>query len=700
MNHSNTAFRSVEQWKAALITLPDTHFFNLMRSILGNIQSPFNKQRLLNELVSFLSNNDIQKTIASYIDQDDHKIIAAIAALNEPCRWDLGVFFNGDYSYAELDTLVLNLEERLIVYTVKEDGKNHLSLNPLLKKILSPAASNNSVLFPCAPKSAHLNQQANFFFDDTFLAAFLTFMLPEKHILKTDGSLRKNLLQKINKIFPEDSGVFAAALRNIGLLFEGSSGYDMQKLRNFAKLTEVERFAYCAAGLYMNSYAVPHAILTHRKFIQHIAAIAVSVFHSLDEDKCYPVSTLKRFIEINRMILGGGSYRAGDFDAVPPEKEPFGAASLIEIMEKTGLLLKTKDGYCKRAIKSRASDDAENIPVIAFNSVFSFILLPEITFIDAVELITFCEVTDAKTSTQFELTPESAVRGFNCGINSGTMFKLLKKFSAARIDAGLESTLNDWEKRHSEIVIIDGISIVLSEGRRYMARTEPLASHIVLNPSPGVYLLDFTEKEEAAAVLKKAGADILSEPSMKIPCAAAKRKASPFFIPVTPNSAALCPPRSSESMRDYGSVDESKEHFRAALDELKPAQMEREELSSRIERKLVISERQLSGAFIRYEKREARGLDYAGKLALVKQAMLFNEALEIVVQDSPGGEKYITGVPLALEKSRDETVLSVKLMPRREDGEGGDNINESGCIKIYMGKIRIIRRIKQSIFSS
>ncbi|MDR1149745.1 MAG: hypothetical protein LBK66_14060, partial [Spirochaetaceae bacterium] len=692
----STVFRSIEQWKEALITLPDARFFNLVRSILGTIQSPFNKQRLLDKLTVFLSNNDVQETIAAYIDDDDHKIIAAVAALNEPARRDLGVFFSGEYAYTELDSLIANLEDRLIVYAIKEDGR--LSLNPLLKKILLPFTADNSILFPYIRSDLTQPAQTQFVYDDVFLSSFLIFLSSEKHILKRDGLIRGKLPKKARTIFPyADVEVFVKSLRCIGLLPDGSFDPVGQKLQDFARLTEEERFLYCAAGVYISlNYDLTETFLPQKKIIQHIAASAALLYNALDEDNIYPASTLQRLIQMNQAATGG---------IVLGVNEPVKAAVLLEAMEKTALLLKTEYGYRKRIINSggsfcRCIGGIENIPVIAFNSVFSFVLLPGITFSEAVSLAAFCEIVKAKPPVQFEITRKSAVRGFNSGMSGKTMVEILKKLSLSGALSDLETTLGGWEKRHSEIIIIEGVSLVLSEEQRYIAQAEQIAPHIVLNPSPGVYMLDFAGRDEAAMMLRKAGVDIVFEPHIKS-AASFSKKAPPFFAAFSPRADTLIEkpaerPPSAYSYK-HKSAEKYKNHFRSVLDELKISQMERDELTSRIERKLIVSPCQLSGAYIRYERREARGLDYAGKLAIVKQALLSNEAVEIIVQDSDGSEKCISGgVPVTLAKSNNnETILSVKLPSTDEYYKNTDNINESGCIKISMGKIRVIRRVKQ-----
>jgi hypothetical protein len=705
----NTAFGSVEQWKSALITLPDTRFFDLMRGVLGNIQSPFNKQRLSDEIEVFISNNDVRKTIAAYIDGADHKIIAAVAALDGPDRRQLAAFFSDEYSHAALDSLVSNLEERLILYTANdasEHGGGRLFLNPLLKTILLPFAADNDVLFPRVMASRGQPQAV---FDDVSLAALITFLSGEKNIFKNDGTPRKPLLQRIERNFSRGgqtgaAEVFVTALSRLGVVSCDSPGRAEQRLQDFAHLTEAERFAYCAAGVYAGMGGETPETQAPRDFIRHIASSAAALLDSIDEDKCYTVSALRRLAEV---IEARRPDRASAFKTFS-DSRPLNPGLLVEALEKTGLLSRQDGYYRKRTFFGRANvpataDERTGVPVIEFDSLFSFKLLPEITFAGAVALSDFCEVIDANTPVRFKITRSSAARGFNRGVGGKAMFESLKKLSGARAGSGLEALLEDWEKTHSEIVIMDGISIVLSEERRYLAQAEPLAPHIVFNPAPGVYMLDFTEKAEAKAALKKAGADLISEPRAEIK-SPFQKKAGIFFVPLAPTALrddpherdAPHPERPPECL----SAVEYKKRFHDLLDGLNFSRAEREELAARIERKLVVSPRQLSGAFLRYEKREARGLDYAGKLALVKQALLSNETLEIVFQDSDGSEKRVTLAPVMLEKAEGETFLSVKPPDNAPGGGTNENMTDQVRIKIALGKIRVIRRIRRSIFSN
>jgi hypothetical protein len=139
---------------------------------------------------------------------------------------------------------------------------------------------------------------------------------------------------------------------------------------------------------------------------------------------------------------------------------------------------------------------------------------------------------------------------------------------------------------------------------------------------------------------------------------------------------------------DREKAERLKEKFRARLesDGKRYSKEECAELLNRIERRLVISESQLQDISIRYEKLEARSLDYAGKAAIAKQAIAQGSLLEAVW---PSGESHATvlGTPENLEKKGSETILILR--PRNGRAEP---------VRIPLGKISVLRRIKQSIF--
>jgi hypothetical protein len=185
-------FRPASFWESALMTLPDNAFFVLMRSVLGAIKTPFNKQNLLEDLSVFLSRSDIQKTMAAYIDDHDSRIIAAVALLGEPCEDELERFFSGEYSYVQLHALLLNLEERHILYRFWDEKKSRLALNPKLESILGPIAKNRSLLFHSFP--AGEEKTAPLMTASLFAALFAFFL--RGGVCYRGNSLRKKVVDE------------------------------------------------------------------------------------------------------------------------------------------------------------------------------------------------------------------------------------------------------------------------------------------------------------------------------------------------------------------------------------------------------------------------------------------------------------------------------------------------------------------------
>jgi len=128
-------------------------------------------------------------------------------------------------------------------------------------------------------------------------------------------------------------------------------------------------------------------------------------------------------------------------------------------------------------------------------------------------------------------------------------------------------------------------------------------------------------------------------------------------------------------------INELIENFNLTLEKLKVSAAEKNELSARINKKLILCESQLKNADIRFEKLEARLMDYAGKQMIAKQAISDSAPLEINLLSS-GKEKQIFGFPRALQKDGNNLCLVIE--------------NQ----KIPLAKISLIRRIKSSLFKA
>jgi hypothetical protein len=736
---SGFSFRSPEDWKSALLTLPDSSYFELMRSVFGNIKTPFNKQRLVDDLESFLSKKDIQEIIAAYIDERDARIIAAIAILEEPVPGELETFFAGEFSFAELHGVLLNLEERLILYRFhgrdpgapefrgSEAPVRRLALNPLLEPVLSPIIGNRNALFPSEPLAASAGHSSfsvrsvtamhgsdagsgaavQGLWDDRILAALFAFVADEPDFFKIEGGIKKKVLDDGKVLFDGlDLEALVGGLQALGLLRQSAEGaleglaLDGPKLRRFMALSCGERREYLAAGICVNTNTPRPAFpLYNRSRLFPLARFISAFMGMLNPSRQYPKSTLVRLMDmLERSGFGrrGESSFAFNQGGTRPRDSDF-FDSILDALRIVGLLCPGPgDAYFRGVPK--AHGPAGGAEVIAMDTAFSCILYPEISFADALSLALFCLVRETGAAVRFEMTRESVVRGFDLGLDANCMIALLDRLSGNQVEQSLRWTMKDWETRYSGVSLFQGLTLVLAEDRRYLAEAEPVSSLIDRTLAPGVYLLSAEDRAGAIQALRRAGIDIVAQPPQGEPAGfeAGSGDGSSPYPPLSRVPRFLRggfhPAPNGETMPE-GSLSPDplqaglyKERFRRALEKLSLTRGEREELSARIERRMILSESQLATASVRFEKLEARGLDYVGKTSIAKQAIASKQLIEIVWSGRQGEENRAIGLPNALQKSGGETLLVLKPVP------SGDPI------RLPQGKIGLLRRVKQSIF--
>jgi hypothetical protein len=678
-------FRSVEFWKASIMPLPDHAFFELLRTVFGKIKTPFNKQRLLDDLERFLSNGDIQKNIASYIDKKDASIIAAVAALNEPTAAEMDAFFDGELSLTELHDIIINLEERFILYRFTEEDISRLALNPALEPVLTPYTSCLSSLFPSFSYITHNKTEGQNLpsLDDRILAALVSFVSQNKLFLIRGGRIRQRILNMAAAVFQNlNLEPVIGGLQALGLFMADGDTLlpDYTRFTAFGRLNRLERMEYCAAGILCHYESLMNETLPWllRAKLRKFTAFIHEFYASLDPDKQYPLVTLQRLV----FILS--------------RNNEINCETLVKAMEQTGLLIPVTDKCWQ---KSRFStENAVSGASIAMDSPFTLLMYPEIAYNDAVEIASIYRVTEAGLNVRFEINKDAAVSAFNRGISAAAAIELLQRLSGNRIDENLAFTLLDWEKRYREVSLYKGLVLSLSPERRYVAETKPLSKYINAILAPGIYLIQENMEEKVYTALKRAGITIFARPENASSHADDNRKAadSDFFFPRLDTAAPhrekigqLHPGKKEDEINASASVPSASaliEGFHSIINKMRLGAEQRDELTARVNRRLVLCEAQLKDAVVRYEKLEARGLDYTGKIMIAKQAI----ARQLPVEVSwPGRQKQesVIGIPKALEKTDGDSVLVIEPL-------GGNTIH------LPLGKISLLRRIKKSIFEN
>ena len=128
---------TVLQWRAWLSTMENEKFFDLIRMYLGEIKTPFNKQKLIEDLSAFLRKAENKRNICSLLGKNDLKILSYIFLIPSASYETVTSFFaNENFGHSIYDHIG-NLEERLLVFIPEDDyGSKKIKINPLLEETL------------------------------------------------------------------------------------------------------------------------------------------------------------------------------------------------------------------------------------------------------------------------------------------------------------------------------------------------------------------------------------------------------------------------------------------------------------------------------------------------------------------------------------------------------------------------------------
>jgi hypothetical protein len=212
---------SVIAWREAMTRLADQYFFDLLRMYLGAIKTPFNKQRLIEELSAFLRKKSTKRRILESLDAEDLLVVAAVREIQSPTQQRIVSLLSPSSSFSSVYERVLNLEERLIIYRKGDEFSRAYAVNPLLEDELAPYANRAALFYPLSRgTSAHAAMRV----DDLVLAALYGVFLLEGDSVKNDGTLRKKtmtgILERISRLEGNEAlaALLVTALRNLSLL--------------------------------------------------------------------------------------------------------------------------------------------------------------------------------------------------------------------------------------------------------------------------------------------------------------------------------------------------------------------------------------------------------------------------------------------------------------------------------------------------
>ena len=694
-------------WRESLSLLPDNHFFDIIRIYLGEIKTPYNKQKLIEDLSAFLRKDSNKQNIIRLITLSELEILAAVKFLPVATQEKLCLLFDGQYTFASFYEILMNLEERLVLYRHKDriSGKTVFSINPLLESQIEPMLKKD-LLFPPLQnvQPADSNADNKVSLSPELLATVFSFVSENPDFLKADGTFKKRIEACIPEIFPHfaERSVLLNLIRSlINLNLFQKNGGDfvphIYRWKQFARLPKAIQYAYISVA------AAGHF---PRDFLQKKAQLILDILCNIPEsgiskpilmrmacftqEKNDAYSVKSRHSERFAALLNQISAGTPDTENAAPAEVLASSETLINYALEFGLLIKTGTDELKHDVykANRIFFETEDVSstaekLVSIDGGFAITVMPGLSLRNLLP-IAMCSVpVRLDTILQAEITKKAFIRAFDSGTNPEEILSDIEKCLTHPLPQNLRFSCMDWYESYNSISIFKGYVLKIVPEKAVLIEKNPeFAPHIKMILAPGVYLLDFAGEEEASSVIESSGIDIIGSVKDLHP------KAEPMslaMLRIEPKSTgntdsagtekSVINPFTKEETEDF-----QKEFFNI-IDGKKLTVEQYEELSSRIKRRVVVNASQLREDSVRPEKNEATGMDYLGKIHVAEHAINCHNLLELTCD----GKNYLV-YPLKIEKHNSDSYLKALTQP--DDTEAF----------FSLGRCQLVKRIRGPVF--
>ena len=677
----------ISRWLNAFVALPDKQFFNTMRLYLGEIKTPYNKQRLTEQLASFIRKEENLQSILTLMDSFDVEILTALSLIPKASQETLVQFFSDSIPITELYAEIINLTERLLIYTDRDEitGKDFLAINPLIKDYLTPYL-DSKIIFPDF-KADILSIEDVFTITPNILSAFISYIKIHGISCKSDGTIKKNDKNRLAEIFPGRENfiqLLMNAFVNLSLVTENEKGFtlDSARVKNFAALSEAQQYALlCAAAVSRFSRdglkkeaqllldclsSIPEEGYT-RSSILRLAFLAGT--HTEDGNAVAKKSRFSRILEAARQENG-----------IEPEQNAELLDRMIDCAIEFGLLQKLgktsddEDLYKASATvvepveitKENASPKVLNI-----DSTFTVTLLPGLPLSLLLPLTDFMMIRKCEVVTEFEITRQSTACGFDEGWNPDTIFDCISSYTNYQIPQNLKINITEWYNSYSSAMLYYGYVLKVRDNNIALAENNPnIKKYIKEKLAEGIYLLNLPAGTSISEFIEESSLDFLGN----VKSSESKAEFSSFPLlrdghKIITNPGMVVSTGSTTAIKKT-SIAEAGKILQSLKDSLKNLELDKahkESLSHRISSRLILSESQLKNASIRTEILEADGMDFAGKVHLIEAAVKEEDMMEIQMPAADGNGFFtIVGLPLGISKQPGEAVMRFQIEPTKD----------------------------------
>ena len=704
--------KRVMLWRESFLFLEENHFFEIMKMYLGEIKTPYNKQKLIANLEGFLHKKENLVAIKSFLSDDELEIISAVVFIPDVTEEKLSSFFKNTFTYSFLYEKLLNLEERLILFKTKNENSSQgdsfvIKFNPLLEDMFFDLININRLLpqieFTKTEKpAARITPE--------LISCFISYILENPNIAKQDGTLKKYSLQNIPVLFGDEKEkieILYKAFLNLGILKETGHGaeVDWSKFSDFLNLSFAEQTVYITISscshlsresLRLHSQIfvdtvknLSDRVFTLDLFLRTGFLVSAASFDSSSESS-FKTSRFAKIIQEGRLRLSEHNSDAVTVSTSGALERMFEAAVSLGIIYISGT---TKDGSKDSGVVYSVSDFlaapeqcSENLSgMLRIDSSLVVSLMPGFALRDIVPLSKFMSLKKYDKVSEFLISRQSIMRGFDIGLSAKEILQILTERTLYEIPEMLKVQIEEWNSSYSSASFYKGF-VLKVDGKAALAaqHNSVLSPHIHTVIAPGIFLLDVNDDAEAVSLIKKSGLDFIG----KIKSVKEENRTAGFFnlkLNGKKNFGCSGFETPSEIIPKKDSAEIEKELF-LKLEQMELDESQKENLELRIEHKVIVNPAQLNSSILRLEKSNANAMDYAGKIYVFEQALANEEKIELRFAKDGKKELSVFGKPVGIRKQSDDVFVQLLLVP------------ENVVKEFSLGKAQFIKRIKKTIY--
>ena len=675
-----------QKWEASILRMDEDHFFDIIHAYFGEIETPFNKHKLLDKLSYFLLNEDTQKSIVNALSYADIRLLSTIHYLKAPTVSTIVDTF--DVYLSEIKKKLINLEERLLIYR-ETDSENYTkvqySINPLLlDSLLNLLGKSLFLPYEKLEKPTSIEPLLT----PVFFSSFYSYISNNTDIFKKDGKCKKKITDSLFAIFPalkdneEVIELIFDCFVNLKLIkkYENEVIIIEEHWRKFASLSHFEKLIYlCVAGIFYTEECTINP-----------AEILSELLSNLKEGAWYDARDInialfliyKKHLEVSESISPNINYTF--FNAFRYLSEYYNESiGILNIAEKFGLLIRKKNLLEFNEYFRNLEEDEK--PLI-ISSTYEVTLSQNASLDNLLPILNGMKIQKSQTFATFEFSRQSCEKLFQKEMTSDVIIEKLQYVSAHPIPQNIIASIEQWYKSYKSISLYSGFVLCVDEKKRkFFEHGTPLSALVKKEISEGVYLLSSSNIKEINKQLKKTGLDFIffNNKDYKI-------ESDLVYNALDKEVVALEHKGKKELLARLKEFEAERllqeEKFIEKLESEGLNEGLKDILLGRIKRRVVLTEKQLLPTTIHRIAREINAFDFLGKVKFLEEAKAQEYLLEVTTND----KKVVVGYVEELWKNfKGNTVV-------RLDSDAYYSIDSK---YIEVSQILKIKVVVQSIFS-